>query len=1061
MCKVFKAPPDPLLVPRRPDDGRQAAAGSHGRGVLFWVGLIVGGWLAGPELNGAVLFQDDFNAGIPGWTAVQPPGAYLDGPLQWQYDIVSEAFVEQSNVYTDNPTYSPTAVAPMLINDTLATPPFTFSARLTAGDDDGFGLIFGYQNETTFYRVTFARQARTGFPWTGWSVDRKAGGVTSNLFGAGTPGYVQTFVNTAGRPFDVTLAVDALNRLTLGVVDNPTGTPTVYALVTDQPLPGPASGRVGLMTWGMAGGTPKGFRIQNVNLTPVPLAGNPNALTNWTPVVPPRANGSTALTGGTGQPFWSLGLGPGGGTGVLLENGDCFGGNDAAGQVDFTGPTLVAGNESWSDYVVAARILPLDDDGHGLILRYLNSTNFYRVALRSQASTIGAPRGLSVQKNVNRTYTEIFRESAVQYDPVAGVPYDLVAAISGDTLQVLLVADPEGAAQAYSYGPWTVSGVPNGRVGVFSWAMSQTEFDWVTVQDGTPLYVSSAHASCSPGRGLNGFTPGAQVTATAFPPASPPGVRITPAGWVGSGSVPASGTGSTLSFRLATFSRLHWLWRTEYQLMVTNGPGGSIVVPTKEWFEAGEQVTLSAQPEPGFAFDGWRGTAFSSALTLSLTMDQPHQLTATFTADTDGDGLPDAWEMACFGSLDELPGGDPDQDGRSNAQEHANGTHPLAADIFRIENLTLSNGMAVLAISNSSGTRFNLERATGLSNGWSTAVTALATNRVVLPVPSEASSYWRLQQPARPPEALPFVPGSWTLVLLPDTQVYAQSYPDLFMDQTRWILENRVRHNIKYVLHLGDITNNNLTNQWANAQAALSLLDGVVPYALVPGNHDYGPNGGTADRTTFLNDYFPVSNFESWPTFGGVKEPGRMDNSYHLFSAGGVDWIILCFEFGPRNSVISWAQSVLDAHPNRRVILDTHAYVYYDDTRYDWASKGATQRWSPYAYGTATDADGTNDAEDLWRKLIKGRPNFVLVVSGHVLEDGLGRLSSTNDFGQVVHQMLVNYQMKTLGGEGFLRLVEFLPDGRTVQVKAYSPFRGTYKTDPENQFTLTLEPPLN
>jgi len=78
-----------------------------------------------------------------------------------------------------------------------------------------------------------------------------------------------------------------------------------------------------------------------------------------------------------------------------------------------------------------------------------------------------------------------------------------------------------------------------------------------------------------------------------------------------------------------------------------------------------------------------------------------------------------------------------------------------------------------------------------------------------------------------------------------------------------------------------------------------------------------------------------------------------------------------------------------------------------------------------------------------------------------VLEDGLGRLSSTNDFGQVVHQMLVNYQIKTLGGEGFLRLVEFLPDGRTVQVKAYSPFRGTYKTDPENQFTLTLDPPLN
>ncbi len=218
----------------------------------------MGGWLAGPELNGAVLFQDDFNAGIPGWTAVQPPGAYLDGPLQWQYDIVSEAFVEQSNVYTDNPTYSPTAVAPMLINDTLGTPPFTFKRPA-----DGRGMMTGLahlwlsKTRRRSYRVTFARQARTGFPWKGWSVDRKAGGVTSNLFGAGTPGYVQTFVNTAGRRSMSPLR-GCLNRLTLGVVDNPTGTPTVYALVTDQPLPGPACGRVGLMTWGMAGGTPKG-----------------------------------------------------------------------------------------------------------------------------------------------------------------------------------------------------------------------------------------------------------------------------------------------------------------------------------------------------------------------------------------------------------------------------------------------------------------------------------------------------------------------------------------------------------------------------------------------------------------------------------------------------------------------------------------------------------------------------------------------------------------------------------------------------------------------------------
>jgi hypothetical protein len=39
---------------------------------------------------------------------------------------------------------------------------------------------------------------------------------------------------------------------------------------------------------------------------------------------------------------------------------------------------------------------------------------------------------------------------------------------------------------------------------------------------------------------------------------------------------------------------------------------------------------------------------------------------------------------------------------------------------------------------------------------------------------------------------------------------------------------------------------------------------------------------------------------------------------------------------------------------------------------------------------------------------------------------------------------------------GYLRLLEFLPDGETVQVKTYSPFLNKYMTDPEQQFVLKL-----
>ena len=93
------------------------------------------------------------------------------------------------------------------------------------------------------------------------------------------------------------------------------------------------------------------------------------------------------------------------------------------------------------------------------------SPNFCRIALRAQVSVTGPPPGLSIQKNVNRVYSEVYRDNPVKYSPVSGVPYDLVAQVATNTLEVLLVADPEGAAQVYSYGPFDVSGVLAGKVG--------------------------------------------------------------------------------------------------------------------------------------------------------------------------------------------------------------------------------------------------------------------------------------------------------------------------------------------------------------------------------------------------------------------------------------------------------------------------------------------------------------------------------------------------------------------------------------------------------------------
>src|SRR5690606_9101031 len=99
--------------------------------------------------------------------------------------------------------------------------------------------------------------------------------------------------------------------------------------------------------------------------------------------------------------------GQNGPSGYLQETGNCYSGNDVPGQVEFSGATHVAGNAGWSNYVVAARILPSDDDSHGILLRYLDPEIFYCIELRSVSTTNGPPRGLSIQKNVNRIYSEV------------------------------------------------------------------------------------------------------------------------------------------------------------------------------------------------------------------------------------------------------------------------------------------------------------------------------------------------------------------------------------------------------------------------------------------------------------------------------------------------------------------------------------------------------------------------------------------------------------------------------------------------------------------------------
>lgn len=308
----------------------------------------------------------------------------------------------------------------------------------------------------------------------------------------------------------------------------------------------------------------------------------------------------------------------------------------------------------------------------------------------------------------------------------------------------------------------------------------------------------------------------------------------------------------------------------------------------------------------------------------------------------------------------------------------------------------------------------------------------------------------------------PFAPSPdavWSIAVIPDSQNYVKSsqHRNNFTEMTQWIRDHRQEFKIGLVLHEGDIVNNNDTNdptsgdqvsseQWANARTSMTVLNGHVPYIMAAGNHDFGTTNAQ-NRNTEINNYFkatdnPLVN----PAFGGILKgqmtAGRIENAYYEYIApDGRPILVMALEWEPRPATVAWANSIVSKpeYADHTAILLTHAFVTGDEQRYS-SSK------------VAADADG----QQLWTELVRGNENFELVFNGHFGGDGSGYVGSTGAHGNFVHQMFFNAQQLGEGGGGWMRLVEFLEDGKTIRVRSFSTLTGLERTNSANSFELPI-----
>lgn len=319
-------------------------------------------------------------------------------------------------------------------------------------------------------------------------------------------------------------------------------------------------------------------------------------------------------------------------------------------------------------------------------------------------------------------------------------------------------------------------------------------------------------------------------------------------------------------------------------------------------------------------------------------------------------------------------------------------------------------------------------------------------------------------------------PESFSMVVFGDAQSYTrfdQNQPILELC-TAWMAGNAQKLNLQAVLFTGDViqTNDNLVvkgrsnynqtsrQQWQWASHCLERLDNRVPYIIAGGNHEYGFTRGDEDFTHYPEYYTPERNSKTKEhlvaTFPNRMGQASLENAAWEFSTP--HWgklLIIGTEWAPRDEVLTWAKELCesDKYKDHTVIFLTHSLLK------EKKGGGLPKLTNNSGYKVSNP----NWGQQIWDKLLYPCKNIRLAICGHTghpaADDGkepgsdydflsnMAYRCDRNASGLSVHQMMFNVQYLSggaggCGGDGWLRLLEFLPDGKTIKASTYSVLLG-------------------
>lgn len=352
--------------------------------------------------------------------------------------------------------------------------------------------------------------------------------------------------------------------------------------------------------------------------------------------------------------------------------------------------------------------------------------------------------------------------------------------------------------------------------------------------------------------------------------------------------------------------------------------------------------------------------------------------------------------------------------------------------------------------------------------------------------------------------------GDFTIAVIPDTQNYVDAthqteagFPidarEIFYDQLDFVARNAESKggDIAFMVLVGDVwqhasmpmdpahaklglkrVDNPLLDgalppdpavaakEMGIAREGFARIDGVLPFSVLPGNHDYdafwsdsrfppakgyrnpGTNpypfgqlhyGGLDNFRSVFGDSSPL--FEGKPWYVGSFNGGS-DNAV-VFEAGGYRFLHLGLEMAPADDVLKWAETMIKAHPGLPTIVSIHDHLNTDGER----------KPNPAVDFKLVHREH-NNAEDVWTKFLSKQDQVFLVLSGH--QHGQSHRVDTNLAGHQVYQILADYQdrnqiLADMGdkvpphsgiGDGWMRLMRFDLDAAapSLTVSTYSTY---------------------